>query len=302
MKKVIMILGPTAVGKSKVGVELAKKFNGEIISADSVQIYKDLNIGSAKVTEDEMEGITHYGINLLNPEGEFSVFEYVNYTKEKIEEICAKGKTPIIVGGTGLYVKALTLGYNFGGVNKDEEFRNNAERLIEEKGVDYIYQEIYKKNPKILEKIDKNNKKRLIRAYEIVNSEGVQTTSEFNCDYKLFALNMDREVLYNRINKRVDIMVNSGLLEEVKGLIEKGLTLENQSMKAIGYKEVIEYLNGDCDYEYMIDKIKQHTRNYAKRQLTFIRGLDNVNYIDMKDFDKAIKEIEGVVSSWIQTY
>lgn len=299
MKKVIMILGPTAVGKSKVGIEIAKKFNGEIISADSVQVYKDLNIGSAKITDEEMEGISHYGLNLLNPEEEFSVYEYVNYTKEKIEEICSRNKIPIIVGGTGLYVKALTLGYNFGGVKKDEQLRNDIEKLIDEKGVDFVYQEIYKKNPKILEKIDKNNIKRLVRAYEIVNSEGVQTTSQFDCDYKLFALNMNREILYDRINKRVEIMVNNGLIEEVESLLKRGLTKENQSMKAIGYKEVIEYLNSECDYDYMLDKIKQHTRNYAKRQLTFIRGLNDVNYIDMQDFDSAIRNIEGVIDSWI---
>ena len=299
-KKVVFILGPTAVGKTFFSVKLAKKLNGEIISADSVQVYKGLDIGSAKVTKEEMQGVVHYAIDILEPWEEFSVYDFVEYTKQKIDEIVSKNKLPIIVGGTGLYVKALTLGYNFGGVNKDANLRENLEKLAEEKGNDYLYQMLLEKDKDMAEKTDKNNTVRLVRALEIALSDGQKQTGNVDIDYLIFALVKDRAVLYDAINKRVDTMLANGLIDEVKSLKQKGLTAQNQSMRAIGYKEVLSYLDGEIDYDRMVEILKQHSRNYAKRQLTFLRGMQNVNFVDTSDVSSAEKTILSKVEAWLK--
>lgn len=299
-KKVVFILGPTAVGKTFFSVKLAKKLNGEIISADSVQVYKGLDIGSAKVTKEEMQGVVHYAIDILEPWEEFSVYDFVEYTKQKIDEIVSKNKLPIIVGGTGLYVKALTLGYNFGGVNKDANLRENLEKLAEEKGNNYLYQMLLEKDKDMAEKTDKNNTVRLVRALEIALSDGQKQTGNVDIDYLIFALVKDRAVLYDAINKRVDTMLANGLIDEVKSLKQSGLTSQNQSMRAIGYKEVLSYLDGEIDYDRMVEILKQHSRNYAKRQLTFLRGMQNVNFVDTSDVSSAEKTILSKVEAWLK--
>ncbi len=299
-KKVVFILGPTAVGKTFFSVKLAKKLNGEIISADSVQVYKGLDIGSAKVTKEEMQGVVHYAIDILQPWEEFSVYDFVEYTKQKIDEIVSKNKLPIIVGGTGLYVKALTLGYNFGGVNKDANLRENLEKLAEEKGNDYLYQMLLEKDKDMAEKTDKNNTVRLVRALEIALSDGQKQTGNVDIDYLIFALVKDRAILYDAINKRVDTMLANGLIDEVKSLKQSGLTAQNQSMRAIGYKEVLSYLDGEIDYDRMVEILKQHSRNYAKRQLTFLRGMQNVNFVDTSDVSSAEKTILSKVEAWLK--
>lgn len=296
--KAVFILGPTAVGKSYFGVRLAKELGGEIISADSVQIYKGLDIGSAKVTEAEMQGVKHYAIDILEPEEEFSVYDFVEYTKKKIEEITEKGKLPIVVGGTGLYVKALTLGYDFGGTKKDENLRNSLENLAKEKGNDFLFEMLKEKNPTMAEKTDKSNTVRLVRALEIALSDKEKGTNESGIDALVIALNRDREKLYADINRRVDIMLENGLVEEVERLRKRGLTKENQSMRAIGYKEVLAYLDGEYSFERMAELIKQHSRNYAKRQLTFLRGMENVHFFDVENRESAYKEISNLVKEW----
>lgn len=299
-KKVVFILGPTAVGKTYFSVMLAKKYNGEIISADSVQIYKGLNIGSAKVTEEEMSGIKHYAIDILEPEQEFSVYDFVEYTKQKIDEILQKGKLPIIVGGTALYVKALTLGYNFGGVEKDDNLRKQLEDLAKEKGNEHLYEMLKEKNPDLAEKTDKHNTVRLVRALEIALSNGKKDKVDVDIEPLILALNKDRDLLYDAINKRVDIMLENGLIEEVEGLKKRGLSRENQSMRAIDYKEVLGYLEGEYDYDRMVKLLKQHSRNYAKRQLTFLRGMDDVNFVDVQDLDKAKNQIFTLVEEFLK--
>lgn len=299
-KNVIFILGPTGVGKTFFSVLLAKKMNGEIISADSVQIYKGLNIGSAKVSQDKMQGVVHYAIDILEPEEEFSVYEFVEYTKQKIDEIISKGKLPIIVGGTGLYVKALTQGYNFGGVNKNLELRKKLEDLAKEKGNEFLYDMLKEENLEIAKKTDYHNTVRLVRAMEIALSGGEKTTSEQEINPLMIALTKDREKLYEGINKRVDIMIENGLVDEVKTLKERGLTIDNQCMKAIGYKEVLAYLDGEYDYNKMVELLKQHSRNYAKRQFTFLRGMENINFINVEDLESAEKQIFETVSKWIE--
>lgn len=291
MKKVIFILGPTAVGKTFFSVKLAKALDGEIISADSVQIYKGLDVGSAKVTPEEMQGVVHHAIDILEPEEEFSVFDYVQYTRQKIDEITAKGKIPIVVGGTGLYVRALTEGYNFGGAAKDEKLRSQLEDLAKEKGNDFLFEMLKEKNPAMAEKTDKANTVRLVRALEIALSDGEKTKSEVDLNPLVIALKRDREKLYFDINRRTDIMIENGLIAEVDGLLKRGLTLDNQSMRGIGYKEVVGYLQGEYDYDRMVEVLKQHCRNYAKRQLTFLRGMDNINFVEVEDREKAFVEI-----------
>lgn len=298
--KVVFILGPTAVGKTFIGVNLAKKLNGEIISADSVQVYKGLNIGSAKVKKEEMQEVVHHAIDILEPQEEFSVYEFVEYTKDKIKDITSRGKIPIIVGGTGLYVKALTQGFNFGGTDKDKSLREEYQQLAQEKGNDYLFELLKEKDEQLALNTDKHNTVRLIRALEIVTNLGLKEQNEVEFDFLIVALNKDRTRLYEDINKRVDIMLEEGLLEEVKGLKERGLSEENQSMRAIGYKEVLKYLNGEYDYDKMVELLKQHSRNFAKRQLTFLRGMENINYIDAADKQTALNEIEVLVSDWIK--
>ena len=299
MKKVLFILGPTAVGKTKLGVMLAQKFNGEIISADSVQIYRGLDIGSAKVTKDEMQNVVHHAIDILYPNEEFSVFEFVEYTKNKIDEIISRGKLPIVVGGTGLYIKALTMGYNFGGANKDINLREKYETLAKEKGNEVLFEILKQKNLELAEKTDKNNRVRLIRALEIAENGGEKETSKVDIQPLLIGLVRDRQNLYNDINKRVDIMIKNGLVEEVEKLKQQGLTAQNQSMRSIGYKEVLSFFDGEYDYEKMIDLIKQHSRNYAKRQLTFMRGMKDINFFDVEDKNTQ-QNIEKLVGDFLK--
>ncbi len=300
MKKVIFILGPTAVGKTFMSVNLAKSLGGEIISADSVQIYKGLDIGSAKVTEQEKQGITHYAIDILEPEQEFSVFDFVEYTKQKIDEILSHGKIPIVVGGTGLYVKALTLGYNFGGASYDKELREKLENLAKEKGNDYLFDMLRQKDENLAQKTDKNNTVRLVRALEIALADGEKLEQKTDIDSLVFALVRDRQKLYDDINRRVDIMIENGLVSEVEKLKKMGLTKDNQSMRAIGYKEVLDYLDGQYDFDRMVELVKQHSRNYAKRQMTFLRGMQNIEFVDTEDKKKAFETILKTAKKWME--
>ena len=287
MKKVLFILGPTGVGKSEVGIKLAQIFNGEIISADSVQVFRELNIGSAKVSEKEMGNIKHHAIDILPPQAKFSVFEFVKLTKDLIEQISAKGKNPIIVGGTGLYVKALTEGYDFGGESVPQQSREDLDKMTNEELANLLKS----LNPEILNKIDLNNKRRLVRAVEIAREGKKVSKNKCEYDFLVLALIQPREQLYKKINDRVDLMIKKGLVEEVKGLKEKGLTLENQSMSAIGYKEIYNYLEGQCTLEDAVNLIKQHTRNYAKRQITFMKGLQ-CEFMARDDENAIIKRVE----------
>ena len=296
--QVLFILGPTAVGKTAVSVEIAKLFDGEIISCDSVQIFRGLDIGSAKVMEEEKQGIPHHLIDIKEPTETFTSFQFVEEMKKKITEITSRGKLPIVVGGTSLYVKSLILNYNFGGVGVDEEFRDKLNKLLEEKGLESLYERLSSEDKTLAENVDRHNPQRVIRALEISHFKGEKKTSESEIDALVFALTLDRKTLYERINKRVDIMLKNGLIEEVKSLKDAGVTRDCQSMKAIGYKEVYAYLDGEISYDEVAELIKKHSRNYAKRQLTFLRGMDNVNYIDVENLNDAIKEISKKVKTW----
>lgn len=294
MDKVLFILGPTAVGKTEISIKLAKEFNGEIISSDSVQIYRGLDIGSAKVKKEEMKGVPHHLIDIVSPNESFTAFDMTETIKEKIKEIISRKHLPIVVGGTSLYVKSLILGYNYGGVGVDAEYRNELNRILEKDGLEKLCEMLKNEDESAFDKIDKHNPLRVIRALEIAHLKGEKKTAEISLNPLTFALILDRQKLYDRINKRVDVMLKDGLVEEVKTLLEAGVKEDSQSMHAIGYKEVISFLKGEISYEKMVDLIKQHSRNYAKRQLTFLRGMEEVNYVDVEDKDNVDSMLEKI--------
>ena len=295
--KVVAILGPTGVGKSAMGINIAKKFNGEIISADSVQIFKEFDIGSAKINQSQMQTVKHYAIDIVRASENFTAYDFVIYAKETIDNIVKQGKLPIIVGGTALYVKALLENYNLG-ATKNEDLRHQLQEQLNEKGLDFLSDNLKKLAPDEAEKIDLKNPQRVIRALEIVLSNQNKTKQESPYDYKIFALNRDREELYKIINSRVDEMFEQGLEKEVRLLLEKyGDSV--QPFKAIGYKEFLPYFKGEYSQQQLINLIKQHSRNYAKRQLTFIRGMQNVSWIDVKDKIIAQQQIEKEIELWL---
>ena len=289
-EKVIVICGPTASGKTALSIELAKKINGEIVSCDSMQIYEDMDIGTAKPTKEEMDGIKHYLVGTVPPTKRYSVAEYKKEAKKAIREIINQGKTPIIVGGTGLYVDSLIYEIEYPEIKFDEEYRKKLEKKVEEFGLEKLYEEAKNIDPIAIEKISKTDKKRILRILEIYHSTGKTKTeqeiesrkNEPEFDYIVFGLLWDREILYERINKRVDIMIESGLIEEVKNLIKKYDKIPT-AMQALGYKEVLEYLNGIISKDEMIEKIKQETRRYAKRQMTWFRKNKEIIWLEAKD-------------------
>ena len=288
MQKVIVICGPTASGKTSLSIELAKKINGEIVSADSMQIYDEMQIGTAKPDEEEMQGIKHYLIGNIKPTKRYSVSEYKTDAISAIEEILQKGKTPIVVGGTGLYVNSLIYGIDYPEVETDLEYRAELEKMVEKNGLEYLYNKAMKIDPEAMQNISKNDQKRILRVLEIYKETGkTKTQLEIESrkngipyDYKIFALNMPREILYDRINRRVDIMIQKGLVKEVKELYNKYGENLTTAMQGIGYKEVVEYLKGNLTEEEMIEKIKMETRRYAKRQLTWFRKIENIIWLD----------------------
>ena len=302
--KVIVIVGPTASGKTALSIELAKKIDGEIISCDSMQIYKDMNIGSAKPTIEEMQGIKHYMIDIAEPTERFSVAEYKKRSEEAIEKILQKGKVPIIVGGTGLYANSLIYNIEYNEIMLDEEYRKNLMKIAEtEVGLATLYEKARIIDPLAMKKISSNDKKRIIRVLEIKHSTGKNKTelelesrkNEVKYEYKVFAINMPREILYDRINKRVDIMIENGLIDEVENIIEKYKEFPT-AMQAIGYKEIVMYLKGELTKQEAIEKIKQESRRYAKRQITWFKKIENIKWIDgLKDKDENIKFIQDVI-------
>jgi len=294
-EKIIIITGPTAVGKTALSIEIAKKFNGEIINADSIQIYKGLNIGSAKITEEEKEGVKHHLLDFLSPLESFSTGDYVKQAKATITDIISRKKTPIIVGGTGMYINSLL--FDIGATcGKDQSYRDELELFIKENGLYSLYQKLNEIDPESAETIHQNQKDRIIRALEIYHLTGKKkseqkNSTESNYNYLLIGLNDDRELVYDRINKRVDKMIDMGLLNEVQGLIEMGVTLDNQCAQAIGYKEPYEYLLGNISKDEFLNKLKQNTRNYAKRQLTYLKKIPNIIWHKYSEKEEIFKRV-----------
>lgn len=285
--EVVAIVGPTASGKTALSIDLAKQYNGEIINGDSMQIYKGLDIGTAKITEEEMDGVPHHLLSFLEPTDSFSVADYQKLVRAKIKEIQSRGKLPIIVGGTGLYVQAVLYDFQFTDEQVDEEARKAYYAELEKLGPEAMHAKLATLDPKTAETIHPNNTRRVIRALEMIELSGVSKASEAQNRgeiplYKHLIIglgqNMDREELYDRINRRVDIMMEKGLLEEVKGLWQQNIR-GVQSIQAIGYKELYEYLDGKCSLEDAIENLKQNSRRYAKRQLTYFRNKMDVQFL-----------------------
>lgn len=303
-QKVIVICGPTASGKTKLSIEIAKKINGEIVSADSMQIYKEMDIGTAKPTIEEMQGIKHYLLDFVSPDKRYSVADYKKDAINAIDEIIEKNKVPIVVGGTGLYINSLIYGIEYPEIEIDIKYRNELERTADEPdGLRKLYEMAKKIDEEAIKNISPNDKKRICRILEIYHSTGkTKTQQEIESrkngpkyDYIVYGLNMDRDKLYDRINKRVDIMIQDGLIEEVKNVASKYKEFPT-AMQGLDYKEVLEYLNGDTTKEEMIEKIKMETRRYAKRQLTWFRRYETIKWID------ALGDIQNNINIILEGY
>lgn len=293
-KKLIVLTGPTAVGKTKLSIALAKAVNGSIISADSMQVYKHMDIGSAKITPKEMDGVKHYLVDCIDPKDEegFNVSRFQKMTKDAMAEIYADGKVPILVGGTGFYIQSVVYDIDFTENDADTSYREMLEALANEKGAEYVHDLLRQVDPKAAEEIHFNNVKRVIRALEFYKKTGApisehnQTEREKETPYDLsyFVLNDDRDKLYERINIRVDQMIQNGLVEEVQKLLDMGCTRDMVSMQGLGYKEIIDYLQGEISLEEAIYIIKRDTRHFAKRQLTWFRREKDVQWIHKSEF------------------
>lgn len=295
--KVIVICGPTASGKTKLGIEVANKIDGEIVSADSMQIYKYMDIGTAKPTIEERKLARHHLIDFVEPNMRYSVADFKIDAIKTIKSILSRGKTPIIVGGTGLYINSLIYNIEFNEQKVDMEYRDKMDQLE----TSILYEKAKTIDSEALSKISRNDRKRIIRILEIYHSTGktktqleAESRKKLEFDYKIFVLNMDREKLYDRINKRVDLMINSGLIDEVKVLLKRYNDFPT-SMQGLGYKEVVQYLNNQITKDEMIDKIKQQSRRYAKRQLTWFRAYKHAIWIESDNTENANMIINSVM-------
>lgn len=301
----IILTGPTAVGKTDLSIQLAKAVDAEIVSADSMQIYKYMDIGSAKVTEEEMQGVKHYLVDEIEPDMPFSVSEYKRMAEEYIDEISSRGKNVIVTGGTGLYLNSLIYDMDFGKSDANQELREELNKELEENGPAYMYEKLVSLDKETAERIHPNNTKRVIRAIEVAMSgEKMNDFSKdlrYNKKYRpiIIVLNRDRQALYDRINLRVDIMLKNGLIEEVKGLLEKGYTKDMISMQGIGYKEIIKYFDGEYTLDEAIEIIKRDSRRYAKRQLTWFRRYEDAKWFEIDKFDSA-EELKNAVVSYVK--
>jgi len=297
-------MGPTAVGKTKLSIDLAKAFNGEIISGDSMQVYKGMDIGTAKIKTEEMQGIRHHLIDIIEPTESFNVAKFQELVTNCIDDITARGKLPIIAGGTGLYIEAVLQQYSYAESVKDEQYRLELERLAEDNGVQFVHNMLAEIDQESAERIHPNNVRRVIRALEIYHCTGKKMSEELekqNDDYvydaALIGLTMERERLYDRINRRVDIMVEEGLFEEVRSLYDKGIR-DCQSIQAIGYKELYDYFDEKVTYEQAIENLKQNSRRYAKRQLTWFRNKMNLQWFEMNQENEEKNFLE--ICSYIE--
>ena len=301
--KLIILAGPTASGKTSVSINLAKRLGGEIISADSMQVYKYMDVGTAKISVEEMQGVKHHLIDVLDPKEDFNIVKFQNMVKCSIEEIVKNGHIPILVGGTGFYIQSVIYDIDFNNEDDNSSVRKKLEEEYDAFGADFMHEKLKKIDIVSAQTIHKNNKKRVIRAIEyfLINNEPISSHNEVQrekkspYDYRFFVLNPPRDILYERINKRVDIMLENGLVDEVKKLREMGLSKANISMQGIGYKEIIEYLDGEVSLETAIENIKQNTRHMAKRQVTWFKREKDVIYVDPFSFESNDKIVDYMI-------
>lgn len=293
MKRPLIILtGPTAVGKTSLSIKLAKAANAEIISADSMQVYKYMDIGTAKITEEEKMGVPHYMIDELEPDEEFNVYVFKNKAEKYIEDIYSRGHIPMIVGGTGFYIQSIYKDIDFTETKTDHTYREELMKIAEEKGNQYVHDMLKKIDPVSAENIHMNNVKRVVRALEYYNQTGElmsqhneeQSIKESPYNYVYFVLNDNRDILYDRINTRIDKMVEEGLINEVESLLKKGYNENLVSMQGLGYKEIVPYIKGECTLEEALYILKRDTRHFAKRQLTWFRREPDVTMLDISEY------------------
>ncbi|MEG1314179.1 MAG: tRNA (adenosine(37)-N6)-dimethylallyltransferase MiaA [Anaerovoracaceae bacterium] len=304
-RNIIIIAGPTAVGKTKYAIDTALAFNGEIVSCDSMQLYKYMDIGSAKPTTVEQSLVKHYLVDEIDPTTAFSVAQYQKMAKDAIEEIFSKGKTPVIAGGTGLYLNSLVYDMDFSTPPREDQFRKTLFEEAELFGANYIYEKLEKVDPISAQRLHPNNVKKVIRALEAAE-EGVPLKDFTKCcqmtkdyDVQLVGLTRNREELYDRINRRVDILIDMGLLDEVKSLLDMGLDENDISMKGIGYKEIIGYFNGLYALEDAIDLVKKNTRHYAKRQLTWFKRYKEMQWFNLSNYNDDQLALEDILK-WLR--
>lgn len=304
-RQIIVVCGPTAVGKTKYAIEIARELGGEIVSADSMQLYKYMDIGSAKPTPEEQERCVHHLVDCIDPREPFSVAAFHELAKEAIEDIFSRGLIPVVSGGTGLYVNSLIYDMDFSGSPADEEKRAEYYRLAEENGPGYLHDMLMKCDSEAAERIHPNNLKKVIRALEVAETGGKVKAFENSFirtkdyDYILVGLMRDREELYERINMRVDILMDAGLEEEVRRLLVMGLSENDISMKGIGYKELIEYFHGNYDLDEAVRLVKQNTRHLAKRQMTWFKRYPDIKWFNISEYEND-EECIGVIINWLK--
>lgn len=304
--KVIAVAGPTAVGKTKFAIEVARRFDGEVVSCDSMQLYKFMNIGSAKPDAEELAQVKHHLVDIIDPRVPFSVAEYQQLAKAAIADVMSRGKVPVISGGTGLYLNSLIYDMDFSSNPGDLTYRKELEKIAEEEGTEAVHRMLQNEDPDAAALIHPNNTKRIIRALERLH-DGEGNVRPFSGilketdDYEmiLVGLTRERQELYDRINARVDILINNGLVDEVKELMAMGLTSDDISMKGIGYKEIIAFLNNEYDLATAVDTVKKNTRHYAKKQLTWYRRYDKINWLNISEFNSDEEAIEELIS-WLE--
>ncbi len=299
--KLLVLVGPTAVGKTALSLALAERFNCEIISGDSMQVYRGMDIGTAKASQEERQAVPHHLIDILEPEESFSVSDFQALTRGTIHEVQERGRLPFLVGGTGLYVESVCYNYEFSEAESDEAFRSEMHHRAEQEGNDALHQELAAVDPVTAAKLHPNDVRRVIRALEVYKLTGQTMSDQLSRQNKrphydlcLIGLTMDRAILYNRIEERVDQMMREGLLDEVKRLIQRGLPMHSVALQALGYKEFLDYFGGNCSLEDAIARLKQDTRRFAKRQLSWFRHMKDIDWIDVTDEQKKVQQFEVI--------
>ncbi|KZS48272.1 tRNA (adenosine(37)-N6)-dimethylallyltransferase MiaA [Paenibacillus glucanolyticus] len=304
--KLLVLIGPTAVGKTKMSIELAKEFGCEIISGDSMQVYRGMDIGTAKISADEMEGIPHHLIDIHEPDHPYSVAEFQEQSRRLITEIAGRGKLPFLVGGTGLYVESVCYGYQFSETGADEAFRDEQFRYANENGAEALHRKLADVDPETADRLHPNDLRRVVRALEVFHMTGIPLsaqlapqTKQSPYDLCLVGLTMDRQMLYNRIEERIDLMLNQGLVDEVVALMDKGYAPGLVSMQGLGYKEIVSHLNGEFSYEEAVVLLKRDTRRFAKRQLSWFRHMKDIEWVDVTDsgnFSANYQKIRAIIA------
>lgn len=304
--KLLVLVGPTAVGKTRMSIELAKLFRGEIISGDSMQVYRGMDIGTAKITSSEMDGVPHHLIDVLNPDEPFSVALFQEYCSKLIPEITSRGHLPFIVGGTGLYVESVCYEFKFTDAAADEDFREEQFKYAEEHGAEALHNKLAAVDPESAVRLHPNDQRRVVRALEIFHLTGQTLSSQLATQKKqspyelcLVGLTMDRQLLYNRIEARIDAMMDQGLLEEVASLLEKGYTRNLVAMQGLGYKEMMEHLVDGVPLDEAVLKLKRDTRRYAKRQLSWFRHMHDIHWVDMtqpENYPENLAKVSAIIA------